>query len=1150
MLRYLSYFTLTLPAAAALTNGGFEATPFLSAWNATGVVATSGLNGSANAARLPYNTTAKLGQAFAATPDFTFDAYLAVAGVTTDPSFHLVLDGNGGPAVDLQGALGNQLQLLHNGTVTPLQSIADGSPFGFGTNQVIRFRIIGRNFGTPAASYDLAWSEPGSTALVHAATGLTSFASAAAATTGSGITGVRFDRLGAAAHSYWVDDISLTATPATAPAADYTLVPPLPDKVVNISGVYPHLAMTNTHAECGIGAVVPWAGKLWAITYGPHIANGGTDKLYEIDQDLNLTVRAESVGGTPANRFIHAATNQLNIGPYFIDADRNVRVLKTAGTNNVLPGRFTASAAHLDDPNRLYLFTMEDGLYDVDATDLSYIVRYPDVQGTGDGFLSGYHGKGAYTSQGRLVVGNNGEPNQTLPSGVLATWDGSLRGAGNANPDYMTAWNEIERIQTCEVTGPGGIHGNPDPATDPVWTTGFDPKSVVVHTLENQQWHTWRLPKASYTHDGAHGWHTEWPRIRQLDPGDPGSLYLMHMHGQFFDFPKTFSAANFAGLRPLSTYYKMPTDYCWFDGRIVMGRDDASQFDNAFALKDQSNLWFGDMETLEHAWGPPTGHGALWLNQAVGAGEISAPFLIGGYPQGTLHLRNLGAAATEVSIEVSNGTPEWSFVRSVTLPAGAYVPHPVGDLAAPWVRLVSSAATTNLTAFFHLSSPYPHTTPASIAGDEFAALADIRDTRSVSDGIIRVMNHPRLELEFASSRLSASGVASSHGYHRIGGPMLLADAADSTAEAALRGNAALAQEFGSDAASAWVTEGGVKFRLPKTDPLYDAPFAAGWARGIREAVTERELLNCHGTFYEVPRDISGGMRKMRALVTHGKRITDFASWRGLLVLTGVLDDAPASDKLVKNPDGSAALWLGEIDDLWRMGEARGSGGPWQDTVVAAGIPSDPYLMYGYDHKELTLTASDATTVTVEVDFLADDSWSTYQTFDLAAGETVHHVFPTGFHAHWVRVKSSAATTATARFTYGPADRRDAFLDWARDHGLPTAAGRHAVMAANPDGDPLDNLAEYLFGTDPGHPDAWPLATTRSGVSAVLRDLDPADGIHFDFTTSIDLEDWTDGSASVAADPDQAGVPTEFTRYRFPFDPDLDPKRFVRIEIGL
>jgi hypothetical protein len=102
-----------------------------------------------------------------------------------------------------------------------------------------------------------------------------------------------------------------------------------------------------------------------------------------------------------------------------------------------------------------------------------------------------------------------------------------------------------------------------------------------------------------------------------------------------------------------------------------------------------------------------------------------------------------------------------------------------------------------------------------------------------------------------------------------------------------------------------------------------------------------------------------------------------------------------------------------------MGEPRGKGGPWLDTPVKANTPSDPYLMYGYDQKALTLTATDAASVTVEVDFLADNTWSTYQTFELAAGQSMDHAFPEGFHAHWVRVKSSAATTATAQFHYGP-----------------------------------------------------------------------------------------------------------------------------------
>ena len=37
-----------------------------------------------------------------------------------------------------------------------------------------------------------------------------------------------------------------------------------------VSGIYPHLAMFNDEGECGTGAVVPWAGRLWVVTYAPH----------------------------------------------------------------------------------------------------------------------------------------------------------------------------------------------------------------------------------------------------------------------------------------------------------------------------------------------------------------------------------------------------------------------------------------------------------------------------------------------------------------------------------------------------------------------------------------------------------------------------------------------------------------------------------------------------------------------------------------------------------------------------------------------------------------------------------------------------------------------------------------------------------------
>ena len=71
---------------------------------------------------------------------------------------------------------------------------------------------------------------------------------------------------------------------------------------VGVSGVYPGLHTFNREGECGTGAVVPWAGSLWVISYAPHMPNCSTDKLYEIKPDLTRVIRAESIGGTPANR--------------------------------------------------------------------------------------------------------------------------------------------------------------------------------------------------------------------------------------------------------------------------------------------------------------------------------------------------------------------------------------------------------------------------------------------------------------------------------------------------------------------------------------------------------------------------------------------------------------------------------------------------------------------------------------------------------------------------------------------------------------------------------------------------------------------------------------------------------------------------------
>jgi hypothetical protein len=184
--------------------------------------------------------------------------------------------------------------------------------------------------------------------------------------------------------------------------------------------------------------------------------------------------------------------------------------------------------------------------------------------------------------------------------------------------------------------------------------------------------------------------------------------------------------------------------------------------------------------------------------------------------------------------------------------------------------------------------------------------------------------------------------------------------------------------------------------------------------------SERMMANIHGTFYEVPFWIVGQAplyTKMRPVCTHNKQISDFTTWNGLLVLAGLKADAKASNHVYTTEDGQTALWFGGIDDLWKFGKPVGVGGPWKQSDVKAGVPSDPYLMTGYDKKTLELTADRDCIITVEVDV---DHWTEFhpfKSFEVKAGEKLTYEFPEGFVAHWVRVKADKDVKATAWFIY-------------------------------------------------------------------------------------------------------------------------------------
>jgi hypothetical protein len=762
------------------------------------------------------------------------------------------------------------------------------------------------------------------------------------------------------------------------------------------SGVYPHLAFFNDERECGTGAVVPWADRLWAITYAPHSPSGSSDKLYEIDSDLNIVVRPESVGGTCANRLIHRESNQLFIGPYAIDAQRNVRVIPYAK----MVGRMTATMRHLTDPaNRVYFATMEEGFYDVDVKTLDVKTMFPDgntMKELANALLPGYHGKGAYTSQGRIVYANNGERSPEakvrpdVPSGCLAEWDGK-------------DWRVVRRNQFCDVTGPGGIEGAANPTTDPIWSIGWDHRSLILMLLDGGEWHSFRLPKATHTYDGAHGWNTEWPRIRDIGEDD----LLMTMHGMLWRFPRTFSVANNKGIRPRSTYLKVIGDFARWNDSVVFGCDDTakSEFLNKRAAKgelappgqSQSNLWFVPPDALDR-FGPARADGAVWLNDDVKAGEWSEPFLFAGFERRIAHLTHRETEPVKFTLQIDEHPP-----RTVIIGPREYRWTGFSDkLTGEWIRVKTDRDCAGATVIFSFSNSDHRGEEADAMFDGIAKVGE-----PALGGIVWAGGENKRTLQLAGDA----------GSYELGDGVDLAPLNDPAADEWLRKNAAIPRGVLSlDKASViYVDDAKRRWRLPRGDESFDEMTRGGAYRVAREVCTERDLFNCHGTFYELPADNAGGFSKVRPIATHNRPIIDYCSYRGLLILTGIADTA-RGDHIIVSGDGKAALWAGVVDDLWELGKSRGRGGPWKDSNVKANVASDPYLLNGFDEKHLTVTTDRAANVRVEVDLTGDGHWVTYATLDLSQ-HTAGHQFPAGYNGYWLRVTADVDCVATAWLEY-------------------------------------------------------------------------------------------------------------------------------------
>ena len=783
---------------------------------------------------------------------------------------------------------------------------------------------------------------------------------------------------------------------------------------ISVSGIYPHLTQYNNEGECGTGAVVAWAGKLWTISYGPHLPYGSSDRLYEISPDLSRTVRQESVGGTHANRMIHRESKQLFIGYHVIDERGNVRTIDP----NKMPGRLTGLARSVSDPaNKVIYATMEEGFYEVDVYTLAIKMLFKDGnQMRKEGakthespLLLGVHGKGFYSGQGVYVYSNNGEAgakamvDPTIEAGSLCEWDGKN-------------WKLIRRNQFVEVTGPGGIYGNSDPFKDPIWATGWDHRSAMVGVRYEGKWNFFRLPKASNTYDGAHGWNTEWPRIRDIGINDSQDL-LMTLHGMFWRFPGSFKPGNTQGIRARSSYLKVIGDFERWNDKLVFGCDDATKSEFLSNRPDKagipgagqshSNLWFTD-PSLPDLNAPIDAYGSIYQADSVKASVPSEPYLFAGWTNRTIWAKNHAEQSIVLTIEVDLlGNGKWTAIKQFELKPGSTT-----QLAFPanqpgeWLRV-----RTNKEGVISFSLIYTDPRNKNQAKPElFKGFANVGDVNSTGSIMYALNTSRKLGL-----------VSEAGDYYEMDSSLQIKMVNNKESKDWLIKNISIPKpRIQADKGSYLIVDTkGRRWRLPFGNEAFTTLMENQKMRIVREVVTERDLLHLGGTFYELPAENADGYAKLKPVSTHNFFMNDFASYRGMLLISGANINVLDNQRILKSEDEKIAVWAGSIDDLWKLGKPVGKGTPWLSAKVSSGDASDPYLLGGYDQRKLTIInqGNQKMVINMEIDPTGNGEWFHAKKFDIAPVATLQYLFPVSLQGKWVRFKSLTNGTITTQLEY-------------------------------------------------------------------------------------------------------------------------------------
>lgn len=450
-----------------------------------------------------------------------------------------------------------------------------------------------------------------------------------------------------------------------------------------IGGIVPGLTVKADQApirtEVGIGALMPWASRLWMVTYlSNRMDSGGGTGLYEISENFTMRKHPASVEGCYANRMVHGPSHQVIIGPHVIDTEGNVRTVA-----DLQHWRLTATMEHLEDPeNKFYCLAMDGKFWEVDVHSLQATLLYDLADELAVSKHVMPHFKGGYTNNGRVVVANNTYDEADFighaSNGRLAEWDGST-------------WTVLEETAFNEVAG----HKM---GSNAIFATGWDRASAILKVFVNGQWSRYRLPKASRNYDKD--WQTEWPRIREVEH----ERLLMDCHGLFYELSPYTYADSVWGVVPICRHLRVVPDFCSWQGFLVLGGDHSSPRRDKYLLagEPQSGLWFGKTDDLWQ-FGTPQGWGGPWWDTPVSKNEPSDPYLMTGFVRKSVHLTHDADHPVDFTLEVDFlGIQGWKTYTEIRVPAGGYVHHEFPEgFSAHWIRLTANATCTATAQFFY-----------------------------------------------------------------------------------------------------------------------------------------------------------------------------------------------------------------------------------------------------------------------------------------------------------------------------------------------------------------------------------------------------------------------------------------------------------------